>query len=152
MRCFCSHRQSRMYRQSYNRGGNNDYQDDHHDYNDDDMNDDHEDDHDHMKAISQPKVDYWAGYYDFLINEGSYKFWAVFQVMIQKKPLQRLISPADFESEHDISFPLARNCSFADLQRFCGVVLCQSKSTNNGRLFRRYISPAKTPLASARRT
>lgn len=44
------------------------------------MNDD-ENDHSHMKAISQPKIDYWAGYYDFLINEGSYKFWAVFQVM-----------------------------------------------------------------------
>lgn len=46
------------------------------------MNDGDEDDHNHMKAISQPKVDYWAGYYDFLINEGSYKFWAVFQVIL----------------------------------------------------------------------
>lgn len=45
------------------------------------MNHDDEDDHNDMKAISQPKVDYWAGYYDFLINEGSYKFWAVFQVI-----------------------------------------------------------------------
>lgn len=29
------------------------------------------------KAVKQ---DPWAGYYDFLINEGSFKFWAVFQV------------------------------------------------------------------------
>lgn len=27
------------------------------------------------------KNDPWQGYYDFLINEGSYKFWAVFQVI-----------------------------------------------------------------------
>jgi hypothetical protein len=33
-----------------------------------------------VKAISQIKNDYWGGYYDFLINEGSYKFWAIFQV------------------------------------------------------------------------
>ncbi|XP_015438370.1 PREDICTED: uncharacterized protein LOC107193440 [Dufourea novaeangliae] len=59
-------------------------------YQDDDYGDDHHDDHhDHeiikeenkeMKAMSEPKVDYWGGYYDFLINEGSYKFWAVFQL------------------------------------------------------------------------
>lgn len=40
---------------------------------------DHEDQGE-TKAISHGKIDYWAGYYDFLINEGSYKFWAVFQV------------------------------------------------------------------------
>ncbi|XP_011496590.1 PREDICTED: uncharacterized protein LOC105361178 [Ceratosolen solmsi marchali] len=33
-----------------------------------------------IKAMSQPKNDYWGGYYDFLINEGSYKFWAIFQL------------------------------------------------------------------------
>ncbi|XP_014208049.1 uncharacterized protein LOC106639116 [Copidosoma floridanum] len=40
------------------------------------------DDHDYRdtKAMVEPKVDYWGGYYDFLINEGSYKFWAVFQL------------------------------------------------------------------------
>ena len=37
---------------------------------------------DESKAISQPKSEYWSGYYDFLINEGSYKFWAVFQVQM----------------------------------------------------------------------
>lgn len=26
------------------------------------------------------KSDPWQKYYDFLINEGSFKFWAVFQV------------------------------------------------------------------------
>lgn len=31
--------------------------------------------------MSSARVDYWGGYYDFLINEGSYKFWAVFQVI-----------------------------------------------------------------------
>ncbi|KAL6420547.1 hypothetical protein ACFW04_014877 [Cataglyphis niger] len=72
-------RQGKVYRQDYNtRGDNTDYRDH---YSDDAaMNHDDEDDHNHMKAISQPKVDYWAGYYDFLINEGSYKFWAVFQL------------------------------------------------------------------------
>lgn len=35
---------------------------------------------DDTKAMTQPKAEYWGGYYDFLINEGSYKFWAVFQV------------------------------------------------------------------------
>lgn len=43
------------------------------------MNDNEND----QKAMSQPKTDYWAGYYDFLINEGSYKFWAVFQVSLE---------------------------------------------------------------------
>lgn len=42
----------------------------------------HDDENDQMKAMDQPKADYWAGYYDFLINEGSYKFWAVFQVVL----------------------------------------------------------------------
>ncbi|XP_072758247.1 uncharacterized protein [Anoplolepis gracilipes] len=73
-------RQSKAYRQDYNTDrGENTYYGDHND--DDTMNDDNdENEHNHMKAISQPKVDYWAGYYDFLINEGSYKFWAVFQL------------------------------------------------------------------------
>lgn len=38
-----------------------------------------------MKAMAEPKGgDYFGGYYDFLINEGSYKFWAVFQVRKEK--------------------------------------------------------------------
>ncbi|XP_020290870.1 uncharacterized protein LOC109858218 [Pseudomyrmex gracilis] len=67
-------RQNRAYKQSYSvKGDDTDYQDDHHYH--DDMKEDEE-----TKAMGQPKVDYWAGYYDFLINEGSYKFWAVFQL------------------------------------------------------------------------
>lgn len=27
-------------------------------------------------------TDPWAGYYDWIINEGSFKFWSVFQVQI----------------------------------------------------------------------
>lgn len=79
-------RQSKAYRlEDYStRGDNTDYRDH---YSDDTMNHDDDNNHSNMKAISQPKVDYWAGYYDFLINEGSYKFWAVFQVM------QNLSSP-----------------------------------------------------------
>lgn len=76
-------RRGRAYRRGYNaRGDNKDYHDDQQDHYDDNMDDhaDDESDHVHTKAMSQPKVDYWAGYYDFLINEGSYKFWAVFQV------------------------------------------------------------------------
>lgn len=30
-----------------------------------------------QKAVAN---DAWASYYDFIINEGSFKFWAVFQV------------------------------------------------------------------------
>ncbi|XP_031336980.1 uncharacterized protein LOC116166247 [Photinus pyralis] len=31
-----------------------------------------------QKAVAN---DAWAGYYDFIINEGSFKFWAVFQLV-----------------------------------------------------------------------
>lgn len=37
-----------------------------------------------VEPVEEPKAvktDPWAGYYDFLINEGSFKFWAVFQVI-----------------------------------------------------------------------
>ncbi|XP_058803688.1 uncharacterized protein LOC131671342 [Phymastichus coffea] len=52
----------------------------HEDYQDEEDSPDHRDAPE-TKAMSQPKVvDYWNGYYDFLINEGSYKFWAVFQL------------------------------------------------------------------------
>ncbi|XP_044765819.1 uncharacterized protein LOC123322053 [Coccinella septempunctata] len=40
--------------------------------------DDHEESEKEQKAI---QGDPWAGYYDFLINEGSFKFWAVFQLV-----------------------------------------------------------------------
>lgn len=52
------------------------YKDDHDDHHDDHMKDEEQ----AMKAMGNGKSDYWGGYYDFLINEGSYKFWAVFQV------------------------------------------------------------------------
>ncbi|KAI4502707.1 hypothetical protein M0802_001751 [Mischocyttarus mexicanus] len=83
---FVSSRRSRYYRRGYNKKPEEeddvpDYMNDHDDHDDDDHHDqDENDDHGDMKAISQTKVDYWAGYYDFLINEGSYKFWAVFQL------------------------------------------------------------------------
>lgn len=64
-----------MYRRGYHEDHESIYQDD-----DDDHHDDHMDEEHAMKAIGTAKVDYWGGYYDFLINEGSYKFWAVFQV------------------------------------------------------------------------
>ena len=60
------------YKLQNSRGGQNDNDYHDHDMDDEDMRD--------MKSESQPKLDYWNGYYDFLINEGSYKFWAVFQV------------------------------------------------------------------------
>ncbi|XP_028050500.2 uncharacterized protein LOC105840554 [Monomorium pharaonis] len=68
-------RRNRAYRWDYGTKGDND--DHHNDDHDEDMNDD---ENDQTKAMDQPKADYWAGYYDFLINEGSYKFWAVFQL------------------------------------------------------------------------
>ncbi|KYN08334.1 hypothetical protein ALC62_00625 [Cyphomyrmex costatus] len=68
-------RRNRAHRWDYNtRGDNTDHQT--HDH-DEDINDD---EHDQTKAMDRPKTDYWVGYYDFLINEGSYKFWAVFQL------------------------------------------------------------------------
>lgn len=54
------------------------YQNNHDDHDDDDHHAMKEEESD-MKSM-RSKVDYWSGYYDFLINEGSYKFWAVFQV------------------------------------------------------------------------
>lgn len=48
------------------------------DHDDHDDHDDHH--HDEMEEQKAVKQDPWAGYYDFLINEGSFKFWAVFQV------------------------------------------------------------------------
>lgn len=40
-------------------------------------------DHIDMNEMTEEKAiknDPWTGYYDFLINEGSFKFWAAFQV------------------------------------------------------------------------
>ncbi|KAK9296508.1 hypothetical protein QLX08_009499 [Tetragonisca angustula] len=71
-----SYRHPRMYRRGYHEDHGSMYQDD-----DDDHHDNHMEDEEHaMKAMENGRVDYWGGYYDFLINEGSYKFWAVFQL------------------------------------------------------------------------
>lgn len=52
-----------------------------------DYYDDHDHDHDHETTTTTAKpmkqgryTDPWAGYYDWIINEGSFKFWSVFQV------------------------------------------------------------------------
>lgn len=47
------------------------------------MEDVHYEDHheEHEKEQKAIQGDPWSGYYDFLINEGSFKFWAVFQVI-----------------------------------------------------------------------
>ncbi|CAH1377640.1 hypothetical protein MTP99_019035 [Tenebrio molitor] len=47
---------------------------------DDDDHDPHDHDHD-MQEQKAVKEDPWAGYYDFIINEGSFKFWAAFQLV-----------------------------------------------------------------------
>lgn len=57
--------------------------DDHYEHN-------YDHDHDHpvmkveMKEMKEEKkavaTDPWASYYDFIINEGSFKFWSIFQV------------------------------------------------------------------------
>ncbi|CAG9759650.1 unnamed protein product [Ceutorhynchus assimilis] len=48
----------------------------------------HDDHHDHHYTTPKPKEepkaavdDPWEGYYDFIINEGSFKFWAAFQLV-----------------------------------------------------------------------
>jgi len=105
--------------------------------------------------MEQPKADYWAGYYDFLINEGSYKFWAVFQVILEIDYLiffGVIIIIYVFDLNHVIIFASARDRGSSDLQRFRGSLLRQSESADHGRLFRRYIATTtkKTSLASAR--
>nr|CAI5855096.1 unnamed protein product [Callosobruchus analis] len=43
---------------------------------------DSEDHHDEIKPEKKAVAeDPWAGYYDFIINEGSFKFFAVFQLL-----------------------------------------------------------------------
>lgn len=37
-------------------------------------------DHDYHEVEKPKAAKPWLGYYDFLITEGSYKFWVVFQV------------------------------------------------------------------------
>uniref|UniRef100_A0A0C9RJE1 Rex protein n=1 Tax=Fopius arisanus TaxID=64838 RepID=A0A0C9RJE1_9HYME len=64
-------RLSRAYRRGHDVDGHDDHDDDH----------DHSEENDEMQdSKSIAKSEYWGGYYDFLINEGSYKFWAVFQL------------------------------------------------------------------------
>ncbi|KAH1023442.1 hypothetical protein HUJ04_012643 [Dendroctonus ponderosae] len=51
---------------------------------DDDIvyHDDHHEEHQEMKEESKAAIaDPWEGYYDFIINEGSFKFWAAFQLV-----------------------------------------------------------------------
>ncbi|XP_003425105.1 uncharacterized protein LOC100679164 [Nasonia vitripennis] len=74
-----SYRHSRWHRHEregyQSRMSHDDYQDEVADHHDEHAGD--------SKAVSQGKYDYWGGYggyYDFLINEGSYKFWAAFQL------------------------------------------------------------------------
>ncbi|KAG6453142.1 hypothetical protein O3G_MSEX007989 [Manduca sexta] len=53
--------------------GFEDYYDEHHEH--------HEHETTTMKPIKQGRyTDPWAGYYDWIINEGSFKFWSVFQL------------------------------------------------------------------------
>ncbi|XP_033231994.1 pheromone-processing carboxypeptidase KEX1 [Belonocnema kinseyi] len=80
-------RQSRWYRgydaEENERGYHHDddeHDDDHDEDDDDDLDVDDMGDMGDSKAMVEPKGDVWGGYYDFLINEGSYKFWAVFQL------------------------------------------------------------------------
>ncbi|XP_018570115.1 uncharacterized protein LOC108910091 [Anoplophora glabripennis] len=42
--------------------------------------DDHPPAHEHKEEQKAVQEDPWAEYYDFIINEGSFKFWAVFQL------------------------------------------------------------------------
>lgn len=58
-----------------------------------DDHDPHDHDHD-MPEQKAVKDDPWSGYYDFIINEGSFKFWAAFQVITIHK-LRTFIFPAD---------------------------------------------------------
>lgn len=74
-----TYRNPRMYRRGYQEDRGSMYQDNHDDHHDDDHHHAMKEEEPDMKSM-RAKVDYWSGYYDFLINEGSYKFWAVFQL------------------------------------------------------------------------
>lgn len=76
---------------------------------------DHDDHHDDMEEQKAVKQDPWAGYYDFLINEGSFKFWAVFQVtsliLLSKQKCNFCFSVGNSSPSHILSF--------------CGCLLCK---------------------------
>lgn len=57
-----------------NKRGFDDYYDEHHYH-------DHDTTTTTAKPVKQGRyTDPWAGYYDWIINEGSFKFWSAFQV------------------------------------------------------------------------
>lgn len=100
-----------MYRRGYHEDHGSIYKDDHDDHHDDHMKDEEQ----AMKAMGNAKSDYWGGYYDFLINEGSYKFWAVFQVSFDQFLLDcYTLAGLRYYTTHDSSH-LLRN-----LERFKG--------------------------------
>ncbi|XP_074110331.1 uncharacterized protein LOC141534702 [Cotesia typhae] len=80
-----SYRQSRAYRREEDHNHNHNHD---HDHEEEEEEEDNQADMDQMdvdgdmdsKSLAESKGEYWGGYYDFLINEGSYKFWAVFQL------------------------------------------------------------------------
>lgn len=86
--------------------------------------DDH-DDHDHHHEMEEQKAvkqDPWAGYYDFLINEGSFKFWAVFQVRYsalaaKRKRCKFWFSARDGDPSNIFSFRCRLLCK---VQRYYG--------------------------------
>lgn len=86
------------------------------DYDHDDHDDHHHDDMEEQKAVKQ---DPWAGYYDFLINEGSFKFWAVFQVnfstFMQGKCGKFCFAAGDGDPSHIFSFC---RCVLCKVQRY----------------------------------
>lgn len=110
-----------MYRRGYQEDRGSMYQDNHDDHHDDDDHHAMKEEEPDMKSM-RAKVDYWSGYYDFLINEGSYKFWAVFQVSfdefhqydILRKRIKyrisniRIMFNARFLLENNLSFDVAR--------------------------------------------
>ncbi|XP_076246501.1 uncharacterized protein LOC143186679 [Calliopsis andreniformis] len=122
-----TYRQGRAYRRGDH--DDHDYQDDHDDHDDHSMMKEEGTD---MKAMTQPKVDYWGGYYDFLINEGSYKFWAVFQLATAALLIYSgfaalyyaKVNPPTIDDEFDDIFRRRRRRSVylpAQERSFCGL-------------------------------
>lgn len=90
------------------------------DYDHEDHDDHH---HDHMEEQKAVKQDPWAGYYDFLINEGSFKFWAVFQVQITFSCIIQTNSCK-------LYFTVGDGCS-SYIFSFCCCILCKIQCNNS---------------------
>lgn len=97
---------------------------------------------DHDYEVEKPKAKPWLGYYDFLISEGSYKFWIVFQVSAGS-PSNTCVSRTIYPH----IFPAIYNWNI-DIFRVCCHLLCEIHDNRLPRL-RRLLLEAQRPLGAS---